>query len=423
MLFSLRASCRAGGAALAMTGILAGFDAARAADLPPSFENIPAGEALERDEIAALTITAQDKRAEQDENQQGQLLRGVHAKAHGCVGAEFTVNGDIEEKYRVGLFSQPGRKYSAWIRFSNASVLREDDLKADDKGIRQHGSRGMAIKVLDVEGEMLGSDDGHSNQDFLMINTLEFAFANVRDYLRLSRILDLSPKSNVATPYFFPAARAQLGEPVDGEPAGVTATRNFLQAAIEADPLLNTLTEDDLKGTIASARIVAKIAGRIVPNPMQVQYFGAAPFLFGAGRAMKFSAAPCAGTEQDDFPAITADTPSANYLSEALKLTMSGKQAVCYDFKIQTRGIDAKGLNIEDATTTWPEEANSYVNVARINIQVPQSPHTPETLEQCEKLAFSPWHALAVHRPLGGINRLRRKVYSNSAGHRAADGY
>jgi len=58
--------------------------------------------------------------------------------------------------------------------------------------------------------------------------------------------------------------------------------------------------------------------------------------------------------------------------------------------------------------------------VAKIMIRVPQSPHTPEALEHCEMLAFSPWHSLAAHQPLGSINRLRRSVYSESANHRGA---
>ena len=410
-------------AALLLAGVLTGNSAAMAADLPASFETVPTGETSEIDETSALTVTLQDKRAQQDESQEGRLLRGVHAKSHGCVRAEFVVRDDIEEKYRLGLFTRPGKKHSAWIRFSNASVLREDDLKANEKGVRQNGSRGMAIKVLDVEGEMLSLDNGQSNQDFLMINTPEFAFANVRDYLRLNRILERSPKGDVATPYFFPAARAQLGEPVEGEPAEVTGARQFLQTAIEQDPLLNNLSNHDLKGTFASAAVAAKIVQQTVRNPMQVQYFGAAPFLFGADQVMKFSAAPCTATPQAEFAEITADNPSRNYLREVLGETMNGKQEVCYDFKVQVRGAKAEGLNIEDATTTWPDETAGYVDVARIIIKVPQSPHTPEALEQCEKLAFSPWHSLAVYRPLGGINRLRRKVYSESGKHRGADGY
>ncbi len=98
---------------------------------PFAFETVPPAEAGEIDETAALTIALQSIRAKTDESQEGRLLRGVHPKSHGCVMARFVVNDDIEEKYQVGLFAQPGMKkgYDAWIRFSNASVLREHDLK------------------------------------------------------------------------------------------------------------------------------------------------------------------------------------------------------------------------------------------------------------------------------------------------------
>ncbi len=394
-----------------------GADLSKAPGAP--FETVPEAEAGEIDETAALTVKLQDKRAKTDESQDGKLLRGVHPKSHGCVAAEFAVRDDIEEKYQVGLFAQPGKTHKAWIRFSNASVLREHDLKGG-----KNGSRGMAIKVLDVEGEMLSEDNGQSNQDFLMINTPEFAFANVRDYLRLDRILARDPLGADPGPYFLPLQLALLGEPKDGEPAELAGRRKFLQGAIEKDPLLNKLSGDDLKGTFASLKVIREISEQTVRNPLQVQYFGAAPFLFGAGRAMKFSAAPCTVTEQAPFTDVTPDNPSADYLREALNQTMKGKQDVCYDFKVQVRiAADAKDLNIEDATTTWPDEETSYVNVARITIKVPQSPDTPEALEQCEKLAFTPWHSLADHEPLGGINRLRRKVYANSAEHRGAEGY
>lgn len=407
------------GVAMALAGLVGYGPAAWAANhtgAPFAFETVPAAEAGEIDETAALTIALQGIRAKTDKSQKGRLLRGVHPKSHGCVKAEFVVRDDIEEKYQVGLFAQPDKVYDAWIRFSNASVLREHDLKGG-----KNGSRGMAIKVMGVTGDMLSKDDGQSNQDFLMINTPEFAFINVRDYLRLDRILARSPKGNDPGPYFAPAKLElfkKLGIKEDEQ--------KNLQTFIENDPLLNSLSEDEKKGTNASFGVVRKIAATPVRNPMQVQYFGAAPFLFGAGQAMKFSAAPCTATKQEPFDpnTITADDPSENYLGEALSQTMKGKQDVCYDFKVQLRSIDADVLNIEDATTTWPpDEIASYVSVARITIKVPQMPHTPKALKHCEKLAFSPWHSLADHQPLGGINRLRRKVYSDSAGHRGAGSY
>lgn len=386
------------------------------------FETVLADESQWIQDTAELGVKLQDKRATNVESQGGQVLRGVHAKSHGCVEAEFVVREDLEEKYCVGLFAQPGKAYKAWIRFSNAAVLREDDLKADREGKRQNGSRGMAIKVMDVEGKMLVVDNGRNNQDFLMINTPEFAFANVQDYLRLNRILDRSPKGDEAAPYFFPAALAQLGDQAQGERAEVTSKRKFLLGAIEQDPLLKSLSEQELGGTFASARVVAKISRQTVRNPLQAQYFGAAPFLFGEKRVMKFSAAPCEPTEQAEFDEITDDNPSKDYLREALSGTMGGKQDVCYDFKIQVRSVNDQDLNLEDATSIWPNEVASYRNVARVTIKVPQSPHTQKAIDHCEQLAFSPWHSLAAHQPLGGINRLRRSVYPTSAEHRGASG-
>ncbi len=416
-------ACKAGLIGVFSLGLMAGSTAEAGGLSDPSFETVPDGEAVQIDETVSLGKTLQDKRARADETQAGRILRGVHAKSHGCVKATFTVNRDIETKYRVGLFSKPGATYDAWIRFSNAAVLRTDDLEADERGVRRNGSRGMAVKVMNVGGKVLNTDGGRKAQDFLMINTPRFAFANVRDYLRLNRILERSPKGDVAAPYFFPAVLEELGDPKEGEPTKTTFIRNSLRAAVANDSLLKNLTPADKRGTRSSRGVVKEIRRKLVRNPMMVQYFGAAPFLFGAGRAMKFSAAPCVSVDQKPFDNVTAEFPSRDYLREALGKTMSGKQDVCYDFLIQTRDVSEGQLNIEDATTTWPDELKNYVPAARIAVKVPQTPHKPEAIEICERLAFSPWHALADHRPLGGINRLRDKVYSESAKHRGAQGY
>jgi hypothetical protein len=37
-----------------------------------------------------------------------------------------------------------------------------------------------------------------------------------------------------------------------------------------------------------------------------------------------------------------------------------------------------------------------------------------------ERLSFSPWHALAAHRPLGAVNPARKPAYPASASFRAA---
>ena len=36
-------------------------------------------------------------------------------------------------------------------------------------------------------------------------------------------------------------------------------------------------------------------------------------------------------------------------------------------------------------------------------------------MTRCEQVAFNPWHCLAEHRPLGGMNRARRQIYEAMA--------
>lgn len=385
-----------------------------------TFEKIPQGEAEQIQHIANLTPELQDKRAVLPE-QQGKVLRGVHPKAHGCVQAEFVINEDISKKYQVGLFKHPGKKYAAQIRFSNASVRVAHDLENG-----KNGSRGMAIKVYDVKGQFLEEDNGRQNQDFLMINTPEFAFANVRSYTFLTDTLNASPHGNDPNKLFglvLILAKVNKTPPPFPVPQAEDLEKLKAILASQNSQLPAGFTLKDLQElTITLNIVVTKIQTQPVRNPLQVQYFGAAPFLFGPDRVMKFTAAPQQKVEQKEF----TTEPSENYLREALAETMAGNQDVVLDFKIQVRNTDAdfgEGQElIENATTTWDttnvKEVDNYVNVAKIIIKAPQQTMTTEAQSQCEQLAFSPWHSLAAHQPVGGINRLRKGVYINSELHR-----
>ena len=312
LLRSLRPSACAGALTLGLSAAAAGGEA-------NGFETIPADEAAQIDETAAIMINLQDKRRKNDPSQEGKLLRGVHAKAHGCVKAEFVVDADIREQYRVGLFANPGRKFDAWIRYSNAAALREDDLKPGRDGKPANGSRGMAIKVLDVDGDFLDLDNGQRNQDFLLINTPEFAFPDVRNYLRLNRVLERSDKGDDVGPFFAIPAAPPL--PPADDPIWQDTWADF-QPATDGVATRNTL------------RVIGEIQKRTTRNPLEVQYFGAAPFLFGPDRVMKFSVASCGEVKQPMLDELVAEGPSENYLREALTKTMHAEDDICLDFKI-----------------------------------------------------------------------------------------
>ena len=67
-------------------------------------------------------------------------------------------------------------------------------------------------------------------------------------------------------------------------------------------------------------------------------------------------------------------------------------------------------MPIEDPTIEWSEKDAPFIPVARITIPA-QAFTSPEQLAFCENLSFTPWHAIPEHRPLGGINRVRKTVY------------
>jgi hypothetical protein len=257
-----------------------------------------------------------------------QILRGVHPKSNGCVKATFAIDPNIAPEFQVGLFAEPGKEFDAFIRFSNATAVVGPDTSVNPATQRiEHGSRGMAIKVMDVSGEVLIDDNGAHNQDFLMINQPMFAFANTEDYLRLERVLERD--DDVAAKFF---ALLQLKNPAITE----EQRRNILiLAGVKED---EDISKEDEKQIIQrveeSLRIVSQIIQTTdVGNPLGIQYFSAAPFLFGSDRVMKFSAKPC----NEVHPTSSPDPLTDNYLRDALIKTISENREISFDFMLQIR--------------------------------------------------------------------------------------
>jgi hypothetical protein len=266
-------------------------------------------------------------------------------------------------------------------------------------GIPIHGSRGMAVKLLGISGSPLVPTIGPLTQDFLMINSPVFAFANVEDYEAVSQIL-LKDNDNPAR--FF---RERIHLKPDGTPD-------------LADPItLRAVQSLGIANRIQSSSLTANPPAYQTPpaSPVDNRYFSGAAYLFGEDRATKFSATPVA-------PAVGAvpDVADPNYLRTALRarLTASNAPDVVFEFLLQVREanelagkIDAE---VENACFEWDESTYPFVKVATITI-APQDFDTDQRRAQCENLIFTPWHGIVEHRPLGGINRLRRAVYVASA--------
>ena len=67
-------------------------------------------------------------------------------------------------------------------------------------------------------------------------------------------------------------------------------------------------------------------------------------------------------------------------------------------------------MPIEDPGVEWSESLSPFRRLATLRI-LAQDFDTPARMALAENLSFTPWHALAEHRPLGGINRARKLAY------------
>jgi hypothetical protein len=295
----------------------------------------------------------------------GHLRRGQHAKPTGNVRAEFRVADDIPVGLRHGIFANPGKTFTAIVRFSNS----QNTFEKDSVGT----ARGLAIKLLDVVGTRAIPGDGDTTQDFLMVDHPVFPFPN-------------------PTAYFETLSRAQV--PFIGK--------------VLAGTHLALLERDEL-------RIIKDIRAKHVATPLGVRYWSGSPFWLGPasgndGHAVKYSAIPrqvSAATPQDE----DRDT-SDDFLSQAI-IDGLRSQPAWFDFTVQLQ-TDAVKMPVEDVSEEWSEELSHPLVVASLYIAPQRVDSSGRFAQDCERLSFNLWHALAEHRPLGGMNRLRRVIYQVS---------
>jgi hypothetical protein len=95
------------------------------------------------------------------------------------------------------------------------------------------------------------------------------------------------------------------------------------------------------------------------------------------------------------------------------------KSGAKYELKIQL-GTSPEHHPTEDGSVVWDEATAPYQTIATVEFP-PQNALTAERRVFWEdRMKLSPWDALADHRPLGSINRLRKIVYDMSRKKRQA---
>jgi len=318
-------------------------------------EQIPPGESARTQAIIQTAIRIVDQHREST-----RYLRDAHAKAHGCVKAEVQVPGDLSADLRQGVFAEPGKTWQALIRLSNGNAYPQFDSIRD--------ARGMALKLLDVPGkQLLPGQQGRNEQDFVMFSH----------------------------PNFFVSDVAEYQQNIDAQADGKQVLAFF--------PSWNPTTWQVRHLFIALATLAPAPS-----SPTQTTYFSVSPYKFGNDNA-KFRVAPDPQScPEYVLPKQNEDLP--NFLRSALTQQLSTDRVpACFVLQIQRQNAHLY-MPIEDTSIEWKESDAPFQTVARIRIPAQDF----DTLEQniaCDNQSFSPWHGLEAHRPIGGINRLRKAVY------------
>ncbi len=302
----------------------------------------------------------------------GQAIRAVHAKGLGLLHGELTVLDGLPPELAQGLFAAPGR-YQATLRFSTSPGDLIDDAISTP--------RGVAIKLHDVPGDRLSAG---TTQDFLMVDGPVFASPNPKGFLGNVKLL------------------AATTDKAEGLKRALSYVLQGVESALEA-----------LGGH--SGALIA-LGGHPETNPLGSSYFTQAPIRYG-DHVAKLSLAPV--------------SPELTPLTDA-RVDLSGKpdglRAALADHFANAGGVwelraqlntNLATMPIEDAAIEWPVAESPYVAVARLAVP-PQSSWDDALVASIDDgMAFSPWHCLAAHQPLGGVMRARKIVYEALQGERS----
>ena len=300
----------------------------------------------------------------------GHATRSVHAKAHGVMRGTMTVLDGLPSQLAQGLFATPGH-YDVALRFSTLPGDILDDSVSTP--------RGLALKVIGVQGPRLPGSESDVTQDFVMVNGPAFAAPTPAKFLANLKLL------------------AATTDKAEGAKKVLSAVARGTETVIEAFG--------------GKSAMVNTMGGQPETNILGETFYSQTPFLYG-DHVAKFSVAPV--FELSKLTGIAIDTgASPNALREAVS-TYFAAHGGEWDFGVQLC-TNIESMPIEDASVAWPEDASPYVTVARLAVEPQDTWSTDGVAAIDEGLAFSPWHGLAAHRPLGGVNRARNTTYTSSA--------
>jgi hypothetical protein len=300
----------------------------------------------------------------------GHGFRGVHAKGHGLLRGELVVLDNLAPHLAQGLFAHPAR-YPVAMRFSTIPGDVLDDSVSTP--------RGLAVKVMGVEGERLPGSAGDTTQDFVMVNGPAFGAPTTAKFLESLKLL--TPTTDKAP-----------------------GLKTFASALARG-------TETVIEAFGGKSGTLIGLGGHPETHILGETFYSQAPILYGDYIA-KFCLAPTGDLAALKDVAIDAgDDPDA--LRDAVAVYFA-TQGGTWELRVQLC-TDLATMPIEDSSVEWSQAASPYVVVAFLTVDAQASWSDANVKSIEEGMAFSPWHGIAAHRPLGSVMRARKAAYAHSA--------
>jgi len=297
----------------------------------------------------------------------GHALRSVHAKSHALLHGELEVLVGLPPHLAQGLAAKPVRL---------PAVMRLSTVPGDILDDNVSTPRGMAVKIVGVQGERLHGSEEHNTQDFVLVNGPAFLKSNAKSFLQSLNLL-------AATTDKAPGLKKVLSSVLQG-------VEKLVESAGGESPTLKSM------------------GGHPETHPLGEAYYSQVPMLWGAYMA-KVAVVPIS-------PELTALTKQPvdidgkpNGLREAVAEHFARHGGV-WELRVQLC-TNLEEMPIEDAKVVWPEERSPYEAVARIRVAPQPSWNEARAGVVDDRMSFSPWHGLAAHRPLGSVMRVRKAAY------------
>ena len=305
----------------------------------------------------------------------GHAVRAVHAKSHGLLEGSLEVLADLPPVLAQGAFSKPGT-YPVVMRFStNPGDILDDSVSTP---------RGLAVKIIGVEGARVPGSEGETSQDFVMQNAPAFSAPNPKTFLGSLKML-----------------------------ARTTDTPQILKKGLSA---VLRGTESVVEALGGSSPAVKGLGGHPNTHILGDTFYTMVPVLYGENFG-KISVAPVSPGLSVLAGKTIEVSGRPNALRDEVQAFFDRNDGV-WEVRVQLC-TDLDEMPVEDASVVWPQEKSPYVTVARITVPSQTSWSDTSAAVGDDQLSFNPWCCLAAHRPIGGIMRSRRDAYPELSGLRS----